>query len=107
MTTDNQPIATAASTEQEQMRRIRAARRMWHERFDQATWLCPALDAGDAGAFVDWLVDLAITALRKDPRMPRLLFDDWSLVLADWRRQAERELTTMIEDKVDRGDDRG
>jgi hypothetical protein len=79
-------------------------RRALRESCYEATWLCPALDEDDAVGFVDRLVDVAISALRKHPHTPQLSFYDWQLVLGDWRRQAERELTNIIEGKIDRDD---
>lgn len=65
---------------------------------DEAFWL--ALDETDAVNLVDQILDQVIAALRKDPRIPRLSRDDFDLILADVRAQADDQLTRMLDGKA-------
>jgi hypothetical protein len=59
------------------------------------------LDRGDAHEFADWVTDLIIHTLRQQPRMPRLSYDGWTLLLADLRQEVEAELVELIDGKAD------
>jgi hypothetical protein len=76
--------------------------RDWLERaLEEACWSCWVLDDRDAAPLVNRLIEQTIRALSRHPRMPRLSYDEWSLVLADLRRPFEEQLTDMIDNTVD------
>jgi len=55
-----------------------------------------ALDRDDAAALADWAIDHLIDRLRKDPRMPRLGYFEWEVMLADMRGEITRKLDAVI-----------
>jgi len=51
--------------------------------------------------FVDALIDRIVVLLRRDPRMPRLPYEDWRLLFADVATRSLDELGELIEGKGD------
>ena len=74
------------------------------ERCFSATMWLDELGSRDAGAFVDWLIDSIIAALRTDPAIARRAVLAWELAFADLRRQAVFGMTQLIGGCVDRSD---
>ena len=74
------------------------------ERCFSATMWLDVLGSRDAGAFIDWLIDSIIAALRSDQTIPRRTVLAWELAFADLRRQAEIGMTQLIDGCVDRSD---
>ena len=68
---------------------------------DAISWL-PELERGDAEVFVQWLLDSVIDLLRDDPVIPFRAVLAWELIFADLQREAEEELSELIEGKIDR-----
>jgi hypothetical protein len=65
---------------------------------------CDVLEDGDAIAFVSCLIEQIVDVLSRHPRMPRLSYDEWSLIFADLRCRLEEQVTDLIEGKVDADD---
>jgi hypothetical protein len=64
----------------------------------RAKWALIGINKGVAEGMIDALFDNAIMALRRDPRMPRLSYDDWSLILADVAARAREDFAdTLLE----------
>ena len=79
-------MTTSAHNPREQLR----------DRYLDATCWLDILGETEAILAVNGILDSAVTALRRDPRMPRVSLD---LILAGARRQASQELTMLIEGK--------
>ena len=63
-------------------------------------WL-DTLSQRDADAAVNTLVERIIVILRRDPRMPRLVNEEWRLLFADIAARSRDELGELIEGKGD------
>jgi hypothetical protein len=61
----------------------------------------PTLDEADAAAAIDALIAGIARALQRDPRMRRLTFGKWELLLADAAARGAEELSDLIVGKID------
>jgi hypothetical protein len=61
-----------------------------------AALFADTFDPRDAAPIADLVVDNVIRTLRSEPRMPRLGWQDWELLLGDLRSHLTRELAELI-----------
>jgi hypothetical protein len=71
------------------------------ELIDEATSFVPILDDGDAATTADGIIDTIISALRTDPRFPKLTLTEWDLIFADLRREITNDIGDLIEGMAD------
>jgi hypothetical protein len=71
---------------------------------EDATSFIPVLDARDAQAIADDIIEKIIKTLRADARFPKLSLRQWDLLLADLRNDVADHVTDFIDGMADLDD---